>query len=234
MSAIALRHVHFEDLGNLAPVLEHRGYEITYLDVGVHDLSSLDSVKPDLLIVLGGPVGVYEVDKYPFLGEELVVLEKRLAKARPIIGICLGSQLIARALGARVYPMGAKEIGFAPIQLTPAGLQSCLSIFTEEAMVLHWHGDTFDLPREAVCLASTGICANQAFAYGPRVLGLQFHVEVPLCSFERWLIGHASELASAGCSVPDLRAAAKRHTPALASKAKAFLDRWFDTIEPAQ
>lgn len=230
MSAIALRHIYFEDLGNLAPVLKRHGYDIIYLDVGVDNLSSIDSVKPDLLIVLGGPIGVYEADKYPFLHEELALLETRLDGGRPILGICLGSQLIAKALGARVYSTEIKEIGFAPIQLTPDGLRSCLSTFAEDGIVLHWHGDTFDLPEYAVRLASTDKCVNQAFAYGPKVLGLQFHVEVSLSGFERWLIGHAYELAAAGCSVPDLRAAAKRYVPALACKAEAFLDRWLSEI----
>jgi GMP synthase (glutamine-hydrolysing) len=205
-----------------------------YLDIGVEDLSGVDPIRPDLLVVLGGPVGVYEADKYPFLREERVLLEKRLAADRPILGICLGSQLIAHALGARVYPMGAKEIGFAPIQLTPAGLQSCLSIFAEEGMVLHWHGDTFDLPERAVRLASSDLCANQAFAYGPKVLGLQFHIEVPLSVFEHWLIGHACELDAAGRSVSDLRAAARQHVPALARKAGACLDCWFGDIDQSR
>ena len=229
-SVAALRHVHFEDLGNLAPVLKRHGYEITYLDVGVDDLSNLDPVKPDLVVVLGGPIGVYEEDKYLFLREELALLKTRLAGDRPTLGICLGGQLVARALDASVYSMGIKEIGFAPIQLTPDGLRSCLSAFVEDGVVLHWHGDTFNLPERAVCLAHTTACANQAFAYGPKVLGLQFHLEMSLPSFERWLIGHACELAASGCSVSDLRAAAKRHAPALARKAEAFLNRWFQEM----
>ena len=231
MSVVALRHVHFEDLGNFAPVLKRHGYRITYHDVGVGTLSSFDPLKPDLLVVLGGPISVYEEDKYPFLREELTLLATRLAGDRPTLGVCLGSQLIARALGARVYPIGIKEIGFAPIRLTPEGLRSCLSTFAEDGMVLHWHGDTFDLPERAIRLACTDICVNQAFAYGPKVLGLQFHPEVLLPGFERWLIGHACELAAAGQSVPELRAAAKRYAPVLARKAEALLDHWFGEID---
>jgi GMP synthase (glutamine-hydrolysing) len=229
LSAVALRHVHFEDLGTLAPVMLRRGYDVAYLDVGVDDLSSLDALSPDLLVVLGGPVGVYESDDYPFLRQEIALLKKRLACERPTLGICLGSQLIARALGARVYPMGFKEIGFAPVRLTPDGRESCLAPFSDD-MVLHWHGDTFDLPERTVRLASTSGCANQAFARGPSVLGLQFHIEVSLAGFERWLIGHACELAAARRSVRDLRVAARVHAPALAQKAEAVLDSWLDRL----
>lgn len=229
-SAIAFRHIHFEDLGHFAPILERHGYSLTYCDVGIDPLKGLEPLAADLLIVLGGPVGAYEGEQYPFLREELALLTSRLAANRPTLGICLGSQLIARALGARVYPMGVKEICFSPIRLTPAGKQSCLSAFAQNGMVLHWHGDTFDLPDGAVHLAYTEICANQAFAYGPNVLGLQFHPEISVSHFERWLIGHACELAVAGVSVADLRAAAQHHAPMLARKAEDLLDRWLGSI----
>ena len=212
-SVVALRHVHFEDLGHFAPVLERHGYGLTYCDVGIDPLMGLDPLATDLLIVLGGPIGAYEEEQYPFLHEELALLTSRLAANQPTLGICLGSQLIARALGARVYPMGVKEIGFSPIRLTPEGMRSCLSTFAEDGTVLHWHGDTFDLPAGAVNLAHTETCPNQAFAYGPNILGLQFHLEISATHFERWLIGHACELAIAGISVADLRAAAQRHSP---------------------
>lgn len=103
-----------------------------------------------------------------FLDEERELLRSRLAADRPTLGICLGSQLIARALGARVYPMGIKEIGFSPIRLTPPGMQSCLSSLATDGFVLHWHGDTFNLPDGTTHLAYTEICTNQAFAYGAK------------------------------------------------------------------
>lgn len=230
MSAVAIRHVHFEDLGSFAPVLERRGYRLTYFDIGVHTPSSLDALTPDLLVILGGPIGVYEDGQFPFLRQELDLVAKRIAGERPTLGICLGSQVIARALGARVYPMGAKEIGFSPIELTPEGLQSSLSIFADDGVVLHWHGDTFDLPRGAIRLAYTRECSNQAFSFGPKVLGLQFHAEVPLPGFERWLIGHSCELAAAGVPIVELRAAAECHAMAVARKSAAFLDRWLTAL----
>jgi len=225
-SVVALRHIHFEDLGHFSPALKRKGYGLTYYDIGIDHLEKLDPLAADLLIVLGGPIGAYEEQQYPFIHEELAFLTRRLAANRPTLGICLGSQLIARALGARVYPMGIKEIGFSPISLTTEGMHSCLFPFARDGTVLHWHGDTFELPHGATHLASTEICPNQAFAYGPNVLGLQFHAEVSARHFERWLIGHACELAGAGVSIADLRASALHHAPMMAVKAEALLDRW--------
>jgi GMP synthase (glutamine-hydrolysing) len=225
-SVTAFRHVHFEDLGSFSAALEGCGYGVTYCDIGVDPLEHLDPLATDLLVVLGGPIGVYEEEQYPFLRDELALITRRLAANRPTLGICLGSQLIARALGAQVYPMGFKEIGFAPIKLTAEGFHSCLSRFAEDSVVLHWHGDTFDLPDGAMRLAYTENCANQAFAYGPNILALQFHPEVSTSHFERWLIGHACELAEAGVSVANLRAGVQLYAPAIAAKTDAYLKRW--------
>jgi GMP synthase (glutamine-hydrolysing) len=229
-SAVALRHVHFEDLGHFAPVLERQGYGLTYYDIGIKPLKSLDPLAADLLIVLGGPIGVYEEEQYPFVREELALLTRRLAADRPTLGICLGCQLIARALGARVYSMGVKEIGFSPVRLSPEGMRSCLSALAEDGTVLHWHGDTFDLPPGAVNLAYTKTCPNQAFAYGRNVLGLQFHLETSAAHFERWLIGHACELAVASISIADLRAAAQRDSSMQIRKAETVLEGWLGSI----
>ncbi len=230
---VALRHVHFEDLGHFAPALERQGYGLKYCDVGIGSLKGLDPLAADLLIVLGGPIGAYEEEQYPFLREELALLTSRLAANRPTLGICLGCQLIARALGARAYPMGVKEIGFSARRITPEGMRSCLSALAEGGTVLHWHGDTFDLPPGAVNLAYTETCPNQDFAYGPNILGLQFHLEVSATQFERWLIGHACELAAAGVPVADLRVAALRNSPMQVRKAETVLERWLGSVRDA-
>ncbi len=195
-------------------------------DVGVDDLSVLDPLAPDLLVVLGGPIGVYEESAYPFLTAELAQIARRMEAGRPTLGLCLGAQLMARAAGARVYPSGVKEIGFAPIRLTEAGRASCLAPFAERPIALHWHGDTFDLPSGATLLASTDACAHQAFSLGPNLIGFQFHPEAGGPGFERWLIGHTAELAAARIDVPALRADAARYGPELARKAEAVLTAW--------
>jgi len=216
-SALAIRHVAFEDLGSLGRVLRARGFKIGYRDAGLHGLGALDALKPDLLVVLGGPIGAYEENIYPFLRDELRLIERRLAAKRPVLGICLGAQLMARALGARVYPGPRKEIGWAPLCLTAEGARGPLKhLAPDKTRVLHWHGDTFDLPQGAVPLASTEICANQAFGLGKHALALQFHAEAVGKNIERWLIGHACEIAAApGVTPESLRNQTARFAPAL-------------------
>ncbi|HEX7854376.1 MAG TPA: glutamine amidotransferase [Sphingobium sp.] len=224
-TAIAIRHIAFEDLGAFEPILRQSGYAVRYLDAGVDDLGAFDQASADLLVVLGAPIGAYEDDLYPFLSDEIRLLESRLGRGFPTLGICLGSQLMARALGSRVYPGPAKEIGFAPLTFTAEGEASALAAFAGHP-VLHWHGDTFDLPEGAVRLASTDICTNQAFSFGASALAAQFHPEAGGPGFERWLIGHSVELAQAGIDIPALRAENSRLAPQLRQQATVFLERW--------
>jgi len=230
-TATVLRHVQFEDLGSLQGVLEAAGYAIAYRTVGDDDFLAFDPLTPDLLVVLGGPIGVYEEEVYPFLGPEKALIAQRLASGKPTIGICLGAQLIAAALGARVFPSGVKEIGFAPISLTAEGMASPL-LHLEGISVLHWHGDTYDLPAGAEHLASSTLVQQQAFALGKTVLGLQFHAEVDArTGFERWLVGHAHELASAGVDIPTLRRDAERHGAALVEASTRLFGEWLSALE---
>ena len=232
-SAIAIRHVHFEDLGGFAPVLERHGYQITYVDAGVDPIDGELAAKADLLVVLGGPIGAYEDDLYPFLGEELAVIRRRLAGGKPLLGICLGAQLIARAMGAKVYPGPAKEIGWSALRLTAAGRQGPLAALAD-VPVLHWHGDTFDLPAGAARLASTDLCANQAFAVGRQVLAFQFHPEATAVGFERWLIGHACEIAGTpGVSPQALRAQAQSLAARGAACGERCLETWLGGLAQA-
>lgn len=226
--AVAIRHLAFEDLGLFEPVLVEAGFTVRYCDVGIDAVDS--AAAADLLLVLGGPIGAYEEDKYPFLTAEIALLEARLAARRPTLGICLGAQLMAHALGARVYPGPAKEIGFAPITLTEAGRASCLAPLGHTP-VLHWHGDTFDLPDGATLLASTAICTQQAFAFGRNAIGFQFHPEAGAPGFERWLIGHTAELAATGINIPALRADYDGSATLLAGPARACLLRWLAQLE---
>lgn len=227
-SAFVLYHVGFESLDAFGPVLVGADYTITYVDAVLGDLSVVSDA--DLLVVLGGPIGAYEEDIYPFLATELALIERRLASSRPMMGICLGAQLIARAAGARVYPSGHKEIGFGPISLTHDGAKSCLAPFAADPVTLHWHGDTFDLPDGAVRLASTDLCENQAFAIGPKVIGFQFHPESSGQNIEHWLVGHAAELAQAECDILQIRRDAESHAPQLRRKAELVMSKWLDDL----
>ena len=230
--AVAIRHVPFEDLGSFERVLGDRGYAVAYADAGLDNLGALDPRGPDLLVVLGGPIGAYEEASYPFVLDELELLEKRLAADRPTLGVCLGSQLMARALGARVYPGDRKEIGWATLALTDEGRRSCLRFLApEETAVLHWHGDTFDLPQGAVRLASTQAYENQAFAWGKRALALQFHAETTARGLERWFIGNACEIgATPGVTVTGLRRDSARFGPALERQGRRFFEAWLAEI----
>ena len=224
-SAAVIRHVHFEDLGSFAGPLERAGYKIYYIDAGLCDLKTLDPAAADLLFVLGAPMGVYETAAYPFLADEISLLKMRLAKKLPLVGICLGAQLIAAALNAKVYPSGGKEIGYAPVTLTPAGHLSCLR-HLNDVKVLHWHGDTFDLPPGSAHLAASALCPNQAFSLGKNTLAMQFHAEADGRRIESWLIGHAAELAGAKIDPRTVRADAAKYGPALQAAAEATMDEW--------
>ena len=159
---------------------------IRYADYGVDDIAALAAVAPDLVVVLGGPIGAYEDDLYPSLKDELNLLEMRLGANRPTMEQRLGAQLMARALGARVYPTGLKEIGWGQITIRPGGRESAIRhLVQNNTAVLHWHGDTFDLPAGATLLASTEKCRNQAFVWG-NALGFQFHPEATAARLEQW------------------------------------------------
>ena len=229
-TALAIRHVPFEDLGAFGPALSRRGYAIRYAEAGE---PLLDERQEDIVFVLGAPIGANDEARYPFLKAELALIERRLKRGAATVGICLGAQLLARVLGAKVFPGRAKEIGLFPLQLTPKGRDSCLSPYARDPMAAHWHGDTFDLPRGASLLASTEITENQAFALGPNTIGLQFHPELQPARFERWLVGHAHELEHAGMDVVALRTSMRTNGPALEEKAARMLDIWLDQLDVA-
>ncbi|WP_076862571.1 glutamine amidotransferase [Bradyrhizobium mercantei] len=230
-SAIAIRHVAFEDLGLLAPIMERTGWSVSFCDAPVDDLSDPAIRDADLLIVLGGPIGVYETGTYPFLVAEIALLEQRLRRGLPTLGICLGAQLMAQALGGRVFPGKVKEIGWGPAELTADGKSSCLrNLHTK---VLHWHGDTFELPSDAVRLASNANYENQAFAWGQNALALQFHLEADPRQLEEWYVGHAVELAAAKVSIPELRATTQALARAVAAQAEQVFGDWLLSIAPA-
>ena len=233
-TAAVIRHVAFEDLGILAPLLAARGIKARYVDAGIDDLAALERDEPGLLIVLGGPIAAYDGALYPFLAGEIGLIERRLSAGAPILGICLGAQLIAKAAGARVYPGAKKEIGFSPLTLTPEGEASCLkALGAADNLVLHWHGDTFDLPEGAERLASTPVTENQAFSLGRSVLALQFHMEAEPGTLERWLIGHTGEIAQTGLDVRALRADVARHGTAVAKAGEQAFTLWLDGLARA-
>ena len=190
-NAIAIRHVAFEDAGTLEPVLKDRGIDLRYLEAASTIYRRRST--PTSWSCLAGRSASTRSTAIPSLSDELAVIEAAVKKGVPVIGICLGCQALAAVLAARVYPGKQKELGWDEMSLTKEGKASPLGAI-DGVRVLNWHGDTFDLPVGATRLASSAITPNQAFTYGPKVLALQFHVELPRRDMERWLIGHTLEL----------------------------------------
>jgi len=175
MKAHYLQHVPFEGLGSIAPWLEAAGYEVSRTRLfAAEKPPAADAV--DFLVIMGGPMSVNDEDEYPWLVREKRFVRDVIEAGKPVLGVCLGAQLIANCLGARVFRNAVKEIGWFPIQGIPLAGKTIFG-FPPSAEVFHWHGETFDLPQGAVHLAQSAACRNQAFQYGRSVIGLQFHLE---------------------------------------------------------
>ena len=217
-----IRHLCFEGLGTLAQELEGLGLAFDYLDPPTDALAGARDAE--ILIVMGGPVSVNDGDRFPFLVDVAAVIRQRIDSRLPTLGICLGAQLIARAMGARVVPMAAPEIGWHALTLTARARSGPLRHLTTP--VLHWHGETFDLPPGTEALASTAACPNQAFAVGDHTLALQFHIEVSAAHLEHWLVGHIHELDHHGIGVEELRADAGRFAAAATAGGGRVLAQW--------
>lgn len=225
---LVLRHVRWEGAGAFGDQLDACGVPWRYVDLFA------DRPLPDLrlaraLLVMGGPMGVYEVERYPFLREAMVAIGEAVRGGMPTVGVCLGSQLLAAALGAEVKPNPAgKEIGWGSVRKTPAAVTDpILGSFRAEETVLHWHGDVFDLPEGAVSLARSPMTFHQAFRWGSRAWGLLFHVEADPTLLRCWLNEPAmrAEAAALDPSLPErIEAEAPRYEARLVHLQEAVLD----------
>ena len=191
-------HVPHEGLGTIEPFLKHLAVDIEYCDLFRSDTVPSDPSTYDFIISMGGPINVDETEKFPFLKSERTFISDAIHAGKPVLGICLGAQLIARALGAKVYPGTQKEIGWYPIRLSEAGKtdSAFANIGASEPVVFQWHGDTFDLPKGAALLASSAVYSNQAFKFKTSVYAFQFHIEITREMIYDWLEKGGEELRS--------------------------------------
>ncbi len=189
-----LQHVPFEDLANIEAWAKKRGHEISgtmlFQDEPFPELSEFD-----WLMIMGGPMNIYEHDRYPWLGREKEFIGRAIAADKIVLGICLGAQLMADALGGGVRRNEQKEIGWLPVRLTPEAKSSKIfRVLPDNFVAFHWHGDTFDIPPAAVRMAESQACKNQAFEIG-RAVGLQFHLESSMDSIDHLILNCSDELS---------------------------------------
>ncbi|HEY0602415.1 MAG TPA: type 1 glutamine amidotransferase [Herpetosiphonaceae bacterium] len=192
-----IQHVPFEGIGSIGRWCQQHGHVLSntrvYRDEPLPDLAAVDC-----LVSLGGPMNVYEHDRYPWLALEKRLVEQAIQAGKPVLGICLGAQLVADVLGARVFGNPYKEIGWFPVELTAAGRSNPIfSGWPEQLPVFHWHGDTFSLPAGALRIARSEGCPNQGFLYGDHVVALQFHLEATPESVQM-LIEHCADELTEG------------------------------------
>ena len=194
MRAHYFQHVPFEGLGSIGPWLKTAGYEVTktrfFKSAALPDINEID-----LLVVMGGPMSVNDENAFSWLAQEKRFIHDFITKGKPVLGICLGAQLVASAMGAVVYRNTVKEIGWFPIQGVSTTGSSNFS-FPSSLEVFHWHGETFDLPAGATLLARSEGCENQAFQLGRSVIGLQFHLETTPESIREIVSNCRDELVS--------------------------------------
>lgn len=224
--ALIIRHVPHEGVAGYRQPIEEAGYHVDRIDVTDPEFPCLDLREPDLLIMMGGPMGVYEQDRHPWIACQMRRLSMRLAADRPTLGVCFGAQMMAGALGAQVYPGPAKEVGFHPVQVHERAADSPLA-HVRDVPVLHWHGDTFTRPDNVEILASTPLYPHQAFRRGRTQLALQFHAEMGEDPrFDAWIEQWPEAVIEAGGCPNALRRTHDELGPGAVAAGRAMIAEW--------
>lgn len=228
---IVLQHAESENLGTMEDALAAGGVAFEYVRTFEGQAVPADVDGATGLIVMGGPMGVYETDRYPFLGQEMKLMEAFLKADRPILGVCLGSQLLAAALGAPVRKGRKKEIGWFEIQLNAASAEDALWNGQRSPFVAyHWHGDIFDLPKAAVALASSDLTPVQSYRFGDRAYGILFHLEVTENHIRKMLDEFAGEIREENLSADEILQESKSFLPPLQQVGTAVFQHWIDLL----
>ena len=226
---LVLQHIDCEDLGTIEQAMIHRGISYRYVRLFDGDPLPEDIKNYSGLIILGGPMNVYEEDVYPYLKGEDILIKEAIKRRIPVLGICLGGQLIAKATGAKVNKGAKKEIGWYDLLLTPGGkADKVFKNFPERLTVFQWHGDTFDIPSDATHLAGSVLFPNQAFRIGDNIYGLQFHLEVTQKMISRWINEYKDELSSLDYIDPEkIIKDTDKYIKTLSQHAELFYNRFF-------
>lgn len=227
-TATFFTHVPFEGPARFVSVLDELGFDLTHIFSPEYDLKNFKALEPDLLIVMGGPMGTYEAEKYPYLNDEIDIIKKRIEANAPTLGICLGAQLIAEALGAKGYKGDVGfEVGWAPLQVTEKGKNSPAKHLDEtKTSMFHFHQDTFPLPEGATLLASSEMFENQIFSYGEKTIGLQCHPEVEPKQLDRW----CEELIDCSELEADIKNPIPEYMDDLDKQTRKFMHEWLDDV----
>ena len=226
---LVLQHIDCEDLGTIEQAMIHRGISYRYVRLFDGDPLPEDIKNYSGLIILGGPMNVYEEDVYPYLKGEDILIKEAVKRRIPVLGICLGGQLIAKATGAKVNKGTKKEIGWYDLLLTPGGkADKVFKNSPERLTVFQWHGDTFDIPSDATLLAGSVLFPNQAFRIGDNIYGLQFHLEVTQKMISRWINEYKDELSSLDYIDPEkIIKDTDKYIKTLSQHAELFYNRFF-------
>ena len=231
MRALVFQHIGCEGLGLLGDFFSSRGVRTHTVSLARGEAIP-DPTDFDCLVVLGGPMNVYEEERYPFLVPEDRAIRRAVAAGLPYLGFCLGGQLLAKALDAPVTESPVKEIGFDEVALTPAGREDPLFREVGDPIrVFQWHGDTFAIPAGGVPLASSERCAQQAFRHGRAAYALQFHLEVTRSMVEEWLATYATEVAADGVDAAGILAEADRRLALMEDAAGRVFQNFLDVVE---
>lgn len=218
--ALVIRHMYSGSLFTIEESFRDHGIDFTYVEGFSTDLSKIDALAPDILVVLGGAMGVYQRETFPWLDTEIEIIRKRVEADKPYFGVCLGAQLLAASQGCDVYKgKQGPEYGFFPVQVNSAGQSTPIRHFDEsKTRVLHMHGDTFDLPANATLLASSALYQNQAYRIGQNCYGVQFHPEFNQIGLENTLVEDCAKV-----DVLKMREEGRQYLPAMVTQMKSCL-----------